>query len=523
MRITNNMLTNTFLRNLYFNNKYTARAQDQIATGRIVNNPSEDALIADQVIGLELQIGRVTQYMRNGASGSSYLGVTDNSLGEANNVAVSARTLAIQMANGTVTTSMRAGGSVEAQQMLEQAVEVANRNFRGRYIFGGFRTDRPPFELTADGVLYRGDMGHINLRMSDSSENQISINGMDAFGAFDAVVTGSVDLNPILNMAAGGTMLRDLNGGRGVASGGVHIVYAGGPGAGVDVDLSTAESLEDVATLISAATGGAVTIIAGPLAGHALRVNGPAGGVTISEFNGGTTGKDLGILGTGAGGYNGLDIDPAVTEFTRIADLRNGAGLPIDAANGFTIANGSGSVVVGAAQLSGSVGDLLTYLNNSAANVYAEISADGTGLNIYSRLNGPTMTIVENGAGSTAADLGIASAGVRADNLFTSLIDLRDTLAADNQVGIRATITTLEDASELLLRARADVGAREQRFEVVNQRQEDEKTNLTQHLSLTNDLDYSRGVMELQQLMNSLEASLRLAAKVLPMNLADFL
>jgi len=52
---------------------------------------------------------------------------------------------------------------------------------------------------------------------------------------------------------------------------------------------------------------------------------------------------------------------------------------------------------VGVAQLGGTVQDLLTYVNNSAANVYAEISADGRSLNIYSRLSGPTMTITENG------------------------------------------------------------------------------------------------------------------------------
>jgi len=180
--------------------------------------------------------------------------------------------------------------------MLERAVELVNGSFRGRYIYGGLQTSQPPFELTADGVLYRGDLGHIELRMSDGNTNQVSVNGAEAFGAFGAQVAGSVNLDPVLNMTAGGTMLRDLNGGRGVSPGGLHLVYSGGP---VDIDLTSAESLEDVATAITTATGGIVTVDGLGLNGHALTLNDSGGGpLRVMEFNGGSTARDLGILGS---------------------------------------------------------------------------------------------------------------------------------------------------------------------------------------------------------------------------------
>lgn len=517
MRVTNTMLINQMLRDLYNNNQRAMRAQNQLSTGRIVNSPTDDALVADDVISLGTLIDRAGQYLRNGATGSSYLGITESSLGDAGTLATSARTLAVQMANGTVTASMRSGGAVEINQILEQVVELGNRRFRDRYVFGGFQTSRPPFELTADGVLYRGDMGRIALALSDYANNDINVTGSDAFGAFDARVLGSVDLDPVLNFAADGTKLSQLNAGRGVSLGTIRVSYGA---LTADVDLSAAESVADVADMISAATGGAVTVTAAA-GGHALQVNGPAP-LVVGDLNGGRTAADLGIAGAGAGAIVGSDVDPLLTGLTRLADLRNGLGAPLDTASGFTITNGSGSVTVTAAELAGSVQDLLAFLNSSPANVYAEISGDGRSLNVYSRLNGPTMVIAENG-GSTAADLGVATAGVRADNLFTVLIDLRDALSANDQAAVDAAISPLDAALDRLLRARGEVGARMQRFETTNNRQEDQRYNLTKLLSEANDVDYSQAVLEFQNLRNVLEASLRMAAQVIPMSLADFL
>ena len=514
MRITDAMLRNTFLRDLFYNSQRTARVQDQMASGRVVNQPSQDALVADQVIGLETQISRAAQYLRNGSAGSSFLSLADSALGNVNSLAVSARTLAVQMANDTVNATMRSGAATETQQLLEQAVEIANRRFRGRFIFGGLETTREPFEITADGVLYHGDLGHTSVPMSDNAANQINVNGADAFGAFDARMAGTVDLDPALDLAPDGTRLTDLNRGAGVSPGAISMTYGAVPRT-VTVDLSGAESLEDVKALIESATtkAGLLVTVGVDGTGHALTFSTP---VTVRELNGNTTARDLGILGPAVS--TGLDIDPVVTPLTKISSLLHGGLLP---PAGFTVTNGSGSVTITPADLAGTVQDLLTKLNNSAANVCAEISADGKHLNVYSRLNGPSMKIT----GATATGLGIATApaGVRADNLFTALIDLRDALAANDRDATAVTIGTLDSSIDQLLRARAEVGARVQRFEATNQRQTDDSTNLTKLLSEINDVDYAKAATDFQQLQNVLQASLRMAAQALPMSLADFL
>ncbi|HOX07213.1 MAG TPA: flagellar hook-associated protein FlgL, partial [Planctomycetota bacterium] len=394
MRITEAILANNFLRDLRYNNMRLARTQEQLASGRIVNRPSQDPAIADQVMDINDHVRRASTYMRNASVGTSFLSETDNILNNANELVIQARTLAVHTANGTVNTAQRAGTAAEIQQILDQMVDSGNRRFRGRYIFAGHNMLEAPFEITADGVLYHGDMGRVSMRMSDNSSNLINVTGREAFGAFDASVSGAVDLDPSLDLAPDGTMLRDLNGGAGVSLGAISVTYGAVPTT-VNIDLSAAETVEDVATLIGAGTGGAVTVGTDPT-GHALTLTG-AGAVTVQEVANNTTARDLGILGSGLGGFTGADIDPAVTPLTKVSSLLNGA---LDL-SGFTITNGSGSVTLTAADLGGSVQDLLARLNGSAANVYAEISADGRSLNISSRLNGATMTITENG-GTTA-------------------------------------------------------------------------------------------------------------------------
>ncbi len=515
MRITEAILANNFLRDLGYNNTKMSRTQQQLASGTIISLPSQDPGIAGQVMDINDHLRRASEYMRNASVGTSFLSETDNILSNINSLIISARTLAVHASNGTINAAQRRGTAAEVQQILDEIVDSGNRRFRGRFIFAGFNMLETPFEITGDGVIYNGDAGRIGMRMSDNSKNFINITGREAFGAFDATVQGGVDLDPALDLAPDGTMLRDLNGGVGFTPGYLDVTYGAVPTT-VRIDLSGAETLEDVATLIQAGTGGAVTVgVDGT--GHALTLAGP-GTVTVADVNGNTTARSLGILGSGAGGFTGMDIDPRITALTRVSSLLNGA---FDT-SGFTITNGSASVTITAADLGGTVQDLLGAINNSAANVHAEISADGRSLDISSRVNGATMTITENG-GTTAADLGIASAGVRADNIFTTLIDLRDALMADDGPGIEATIAKFDTALDKILQSRSEAGARVQRFDYSSARHDDEHYNMTALLSEVNDVDYSKAVMDYQQLSNQMEAALRVAANVLPLSLADFL
>jgi hypothetical protein len=90
-----------------------------------------------------------------------------------------------------------------------------------------------------------------------------------------------------------------------------------------------------------------------------------------------------------------------------MATASGGSGAALDKSSGIQITNGGNTYTVTFAAAE-TVEDLLNTLNGSDADVFAEINADGTGINVHSRLSGADLQIGENG-GSTATQLGIRS------------------------------------------------------------------------------------------------------------------
>ncbi|NMC22038.1 MAG: hypothetical protein GYA33_16650, partial [Thermogutta sp.] len=93
-----------------------------------------------------------------------------------------------------------------------------------------------------------------------------------------------------------------------------------------------------------------------------------------------------------------------------------GSGQDLDLQSGIQVVNGGQTYTIALADVV-TVEDLLNRLNTSGAGLLAEIAADGTGINVRSRISGSDFAIGENG-GSTAAQLGIRS--------FTGDVFLRD-------------------------------------------------------------------------------------------------
>lgn len=84
-----------------------------------------------------------------------------------------------------------------------------------------------------------------------------------------------------------------------------------------------------------------------------------------------------------------------------------GSGEVLDTTSGLVLSNGVGSVALDISQAE-TVEDLLNLIKGAGLGLSAEINADGTGIDVRSRLSGADLTIGENG-GTTATQLGIRS------------------------------------------------------------------------------------------------------------------
>lgn len=107
---------------------------------------------------------------------------------------------------------------------------------------------------------------------------------------------------------------------------------------------------------------------------------------------------------------------------------------------------------------------------------------------------------------------------------FDALIAARDHLwSGDTEALSGADLEAIDQAMDTVLRARAEVGGRVNRLELVNDRLDYQRINVTRLLSETEDADMAETVMKLKMEENVYRASLAANARIILPSLLDFL
>ena len=112
---------------------------------------------------------------------------------------------------------------------------------------------------------------------------------------------------------------------------------------------------------------------------------------------------------------------------------------------------------------------------------------------------------------------------MRVNNLFTTLMELRDALRGNDTSGITLAGEGLETATDRLSEARALVGVYSNRVDGATRRQEDLNTIDEQLRSGVQDLDYTSAAIQFNTLRTQLQAALQSGAQLQSLSLLDFL
>lgn len=156
-----------------------ARLNEEAASGRRINRPSDDATGMGRAIAFRLAIDSAEQYRRNIDQAAGFLAYVESALGSASDALVRAKELALQGATGTASADSRAALAKEARQLAEQLAAIAGSRFGDRYVFSGFRTDMPPFD---QAYAYAGDDGIVNVPIDRGVLLPLNVPGSTAFG-----------------------------------------------------------------------------------------------------------------------------------------------------------------------------------------------------------------------------------------------------------------------------------------------------------------------------------------------------
>ncbi len=421
-RVPVSLSSQAMLSNLTRTGARLLETQVQLASGRQVNRPSDNPIGASLMLSLQRAMDIREQRFRNVDRAESLMNVADAALNEATEIVLQARDIASEMIGLGGDTVTRRQQAEIINAMINEMVDLANTRFGDLYLFGGEQTGAAPIEPLLGGYRYTGTRTGLSLDLGVGRPLEVTLPLDRAFGALSTRVEGDRDLNPDLT---GATRVRDLNGARGLgaALGSIDISVAGV--GSIQVDLATADSVQDVIDLIDDAIAAMELDTGTPVLGPGrVGINSTSNGLaldvlggftlTISDVGAGTSAADLGLSqGTFTSATpDGADIDPRLSMLTALTDLPG-----LGALSDFVITNAGQTRTVemtGVATLQ----DLANAIARTGIGARLDISENGQRINVVNALSGSAMSISETVGGSTATDLGIRS--------FTSSTRLAD-------------------------------------------------------------------------------------------------
>lgn len=181
MRVTQSMLQNNMLRNIFKSQAQMDKYLEQINTGKKIRKPSDDPVIAMKGIGYRTEVAEVTQYRRNSGEVWNWMDHSDDVLDKATKVMQRLEYLAVQASNDTYSESERSSILEEVEQLKQQMIDLANTKVNGKFIFNGTNTDDAPIGNDENGLTFPDDINDVMIEVSKGIFIQANVDPTDIF------------------------------------------------------------------------------------------------------------------------------------------------------------------------------------------------------------------------------------------------------------------------------------------------------------------------------------------------------
>ena len=130
------------------NNREKNMIANQLSTGERLQELRQDPMAAAKGSRLSSALARREVYVDNNRSAYATMKLSEGYVQQSVDILQRAREVAVRTANGTFTTEDRGYMAVEINQLIEELGNMANsQDGEGRYLFGGARSNIPPFRL----------------------------------------------------------------------------------------------------------------------------------------------------------------------------------------------------------------------------------------------------------------------------------------------------------------------------------------------------------------------------------------
>lgn len=180
MRVTNNMLVSTMLRNYERINRNLDRTYMQMSSGKKISFPRDNPVILIESMGINTDLDQLEQHKKNIVNGKDWLESTETAVAEAGTVLSRLQVLVLAGANGSMTNEDREKNVAEIEQLKKHLLQVSETNYGGEYIFSGHKVDRKPYDPLS--YTYQGNEGKINREIGVGTLISVNVTGKSVFG-----------------------------------------------------------------------------------------------------------------------------------------------------------------------------------------------------------------------------------------------------------------------------------------------------------------------------------------------------
>ncbi|KDF19122.1 MULTISPECIES: flagellar hook-associated protein FlgL [Citrobacter] len=182
MRISTQMMYQQNMRGITNSQAEWIKFGEQMSTGKRVINPSDDPIAASQAVVLSQAQAQNSQYTLARTFATQKVSLEENVLSRATTAITSAQEKIVSAGNGTLSDDNRASLATDLQGIRDQLMNLANStDGNGRYIFGGYKTEVPPFAQT-DGT-YSGGTENITQQVDAARSMVIGHTGDKIFNS----------------------------------------------------------------------------------------------------------------------------------------------------------------------------------------------------------------------------------------------------------------------------------------------------------------------------------------------------
>jgi flagellar hook-associated protein 3 FlgL len=202
MRITNNMIVNSYLTSFNKSMERQNKLQEQLTDGKAIHRPSDDPIRTVRSLKFNTDLSANEQFTQNVQDATSWMETTDSAMSGLNSIMSRVKELVVSADGTKPADAMHAIGQ-EIDGLIDAAIAIGNSQIGDRYIFSGQMDKTQPLTrktitdpLTnqpVEVVVYNGDDNKISMPskagLVDPTQDSVNLTGIKAFGPASVIAT----------------------------------------------------------------------------------------------------------------------------------------------------------------------------------------------------------------------------------------------------------------------------------------------------------------------------------------------